>query len=236
MSRGWLASTLIAAACFVEPPTVTGCPRGEPGCDCDAGSCEAGSECVASIDKCVPDDCTPGTHTCFCTENGACDGVLLCREGVCVNEEMATGTGESAASSVTGSTGPGDSSMSATSTPTTEVSESDPMTSSATSTSDDAGSGETGSGSATSTSSTGGGPMTCEECILQQWSGKTCVIEQGACVGNSACMDIYDCFDVGGPSCCGKDSTAWMGWEDYIMCALAACGMDPAGCDGFSCM
>jgi hypothetical protein len=204
----WLLLTLVVVTgCFTEPDaSPDACVDGRAGCDCDAGTCEAELECVASIDKCVPNDCTPGERTCTCTDTGECLGALACREGVCADPQTGTTGNMSTSAPTTDDSG----SASTSSTDTTS-----PL-----STSDSSGSESTAGMMMTTASDTV--MPDCNMCLLEAING-----ECTDCASNSGCVAIHDCIFIEGNgfgSCCSdqnefpKNQAAW---NEYVVCAMA---------------
>lgn len=78
--------------CFTEEPppsagTTTGpsCVEGAIGCECYGnGTCDAGLECDAGAQLCIPSGCTPGELACRCDDDQLCTDALQCQQGVCV--------------------------------------------------------------------------------------------------------------------------------------------------------
>jgi hypothetical protein len=221
MRERLLPLVLVAIGCFSEPVTNAGeCVGGRPGCDCRAGQqCDEGSECVSSIDKCVPVECTPGAATCTCIDVGAgmCSGALECRGGVCL--EPGTGSDGGVASS-TGD--PGTSSTtngSSTSLSTTDV---PPVTETL--------------GSSTSidvtgvleSSSSGSAPIDCLDC-LQNAAVDSCADEFDTCTANErvgGCSTLAQCVleETGTiTECCEQNdgSSSHLHWNAFALCADA---------------
>jgi hypothetical protein len=225
----WLAIT----GCFSEgsdPPSE--CTPGDPGCDCASdGSCTEGNECVAAIDKCVPTDCTPGSRTCTCADGNECLGMLMCREGVCLDpppETTGDPTNASSSPSTTDATvtgpmtsSPGTDTVTDTSMPTGTGSATE---SSVDTTNDDA---DTGNPSTTSTGSETG-TVDCVQCLIDASTNMDCATTFANCSNDTdgdGCGGIYECVidHEGTPQeCCDLHNGTMSGhllWAAFTNCA-----------------
>jgi hypothetical protein len=245
LARAVLGSFLLCASgCFSEPSTNTGeqCVDGKPGCDCGVDdACDAGLECVISIDKCVPLDCTSGAFTCTCTDGGGCSGTLVCEGGVCL--EPPTGTtghesgvaevstvGSAASSATSGGSSETLGTLSTTDLPTTSLT-TDTLEGSITDVTD--------ATLSTDTSASEGGPFDCNACLEAAASGG-CSTQFGMC--NDAevmdgCADLSQCvFDGNGSiaECCAEhgNATGHVHWNAFALCAdaMECMGMCTSAC------
>lgn len=85
----------------------TSCIPGEPDCECNAGLCLAGLECIDNI--CSSPECTPGELGCECND-GLCLSGLECVAGMCL-EPGGDGDGDGDPGDGDGDTGDGDGDM-----------------------------------------------------------------------------------------------------------------------------
>jgi len=193
-TRSWLALVLVSG-CFSEPgslgegggtTSVQSCEAGGLGCVCYGNaSCDFGLECVTALDVCVPMDCAAGSLQCVC-DDGGCDGVLACTDGVCV--ESTPGTA-SATGDPTGdptgdtqvadeSTGPGTSSD-----PSATASE---------------GSSSSGSAEGTTEGETGEiqcGELACDECpVCAVGPAADCAALSAVCDDEPGCQTAASCL------------------------------------------
>jgi hypothetical protein len=214
------ALAFLCAGCFRDETAAEPCPVGEPGCRCDDGGCNVGSQCLASIGRCVPEGCTPGTHTCTCTPENTCDGALVCEAGVCLEDEMTSATADSQASNASVTQAPSTESQT---TMTTGMSDA------TLSTTDPPTTGSTGMPDTSSSSATTSEPDVCVTCLETAWSSVTCQDETNACLNDNGCNAIYGCFQEEGDACCGEDAMVHMLWAGFIECATNVC--NAAGCE-----
>lgn len=225
--RRWLV-LLATTGCFSErnaPPSE--CTRGEPGCDCASdGTCADGSECVASIDKCVPEDCTPGSRTCTCAAGMECLGMLTCQGGVCLDpapDTTADPTNASGAqtseASVTGpmTSSPGTDTVTDTSMPTSATAGTDSSV--------DTGEEMT---SASTTAPSDVGTVDCLQCLVEASADPMCTDAYGNCSDDSAlggCKGLYTCVvdqEAGLQECCETYNGTMTGhllWSAFTSCA-----------------
>jgi hypothetical protein len=238
MRWAWLATALLVAGCFEETPSASGCVDGEAACDCKTdGTCNADLECIASIEKCVPIGCTPGSESCTCVDD-TCLGELVCSEGVCMTPDAATtGGGASMSGSISDSvadTGPSttagatdpsdpsvtDPSVTDPSDPTIppDTDTIDPTDLTTSMTTDVTASDPTVMTDASASDSFGG---LCPDCIATAGMNM-CSAEYDACVQNVGCQEVYQCIlNLGGViDCCplGNDGAANL-WNDLVDCA-----------------
>ena len=214
--RWLLLSCVAVVGCFTEPEaSPDACVRGQAGCDCDAGTCDAGLECVASIDKCVPDDCSPGERTCTCARGEVCLAGLECRGGVCLEPQAGTTGNMTTSVPTTSADASGNTIMSG---PTSDMT-SDPLTGSS-------DSGHTSDGT-TSVMTTDTGFETeavdCDMCLLTAQSS-ACMTEFADCMLDDGCDSMRYCIFVDGvdySSCCPvSDVEGRELWNDYVECAM----------------
>lgn len=214
-------SLLCAAllSCFSEPASPQGdCPPGSAGCDCNAGVCDVGLDCVGGIDKCVPSGCDPGSLACTCGVGDACFDGLVCEEHVCA-----------AAGGSTGAVTATDGSTSATSAPSTDMSSdsgsSEPTGDTTRATMPDESTSM--DPATTSADDTGGRNRACIECVANEWGGNgDCGMSTQACIDNVECEAIHTCL-LGDPSlvaCCSGSSEANEAWNAFAACGAAQCG------------
>ncbi len=247
---------LVFAGCFSETEDLPGetCKDGEPGCDCTAeGTCLEGNECVASIDKCVPIDCTPGSRTCTCAEQMQCLGDLQCTGGVCLDPPPAT-TGDPTVASTTRDatddtlTGPMTSSQDTETSPATvgpvDTGDTSGMSSISSTTDSPTSTDDMGSlsdPSVTASSDSGVGPVDCEDCLFASANG-ACNTSAQTCFGDSAaggCSDLFYCIvdETDTVSACcdanGETPMSHLFWGIFLDCAqMQECMMM---CDAYDC-
>lgn len=225
--RCWCLAAIFVAGCFTEAPTVGSCRKGEAACDCNPdGTCDAGHECVASIDKCIPTGCTSGTQSCTCVDD-ECLGTLVCSGGVCVPPDgVSTGADASISDSVA------DATISSTTLGTmsdpvmTEPTDTTPVDSSTTdmpgTASSDPSDPSDPSVDATTVSDTG--PLEpCPACILL--ADDACERAITSCETDAAtggCNALMQCITGGNPvgECCLQASTknAVFLWNQLLAC------------------
>jgi hypothetical protein len=231
--RPWLV-LLCVAGCFSEPNTSGGgkeCVDKAPGCDCGEGdTCDAGLECVVSIDKCVPLDCTPGTRTCLCTDAGGCDGELVCDGGVCL--EPRTGSTGNETNAGTSTADPSSITAGSSTNPTDAMSTTGPEVTSSSSTGsnplDTSSTEPTDPTMPSESSSSEGGPVDCVSC-LQDSSIGACMMEYAVCVSDSetgGCDSLQACVfaNTALASCCDDNQGTVMThlyWNAFVFCAQA---------------
>jgi hypothetical protein len=238
-----VALTLLAAGCFSEAPSSSGCIDGEAACDCrpDA-TCDEGLECIASIDKCTPIGCTPGDESCTCVD-GNCLSGLVCSGGVCVPPSTATTGDDASVSSTTSTDTVAETTMGPGTTPSTTI---DSLTSNSTVPPLDTGETDpTGMSGSVSTDPTletlseasisDTSMDVCPECI-ELSSGQGCAAEYETCFLDDAangCSQLMECIFEGGTTdacCSGASADAPMLWAALVGCAemntcLGGCGL-----------
>jgi hypothetical protein len=235
--RRWLL-LLAITGCFSEANDPPGaCTPGEPGCDCTRdGTCVEGSECVASIDKCVPENCMPGSRTCTCAPGDECLGALTCQEGVCLDPQPET-TGDPTNASTNPSTTDATNTGPMTSSPGTETvtdtvtdtmpsdtgTASEPTTDTGSEVSDD-------SSSVSTTMPIADVPVmvVCSECLVDASMNDACSSYFDNCAGDSepdGCGELYICATTSGDSvqnCCDDNNGTMTGhilWGVFADCA-----------------
>jgi hypothetical protein len=229
MRSTWLALTLVAVGCFSEPSSSGGCVDGEAACDCRTDdTCDEGLDCVATIDKCVPTGCTPGSESCTCVD-GDCLSGLVCDGGVCIPPSAATTGGDASMSDSMATVG--------TVTMSVTITASDPSDS--TSTPDDTSATEpTGMSASMSTDpsdtsvggteeSTGASETSSEMCpgCIDSAASSTCGNEASVCQDhgeNMGCKALQGCISglVPVDDCCAAASPiARAYWNALVTCA-----------------
>ncbi|MBK6919679.1 MAG: hypothetical protein IPH07_19955 [Deltaproteobacteria bacterium] len=212
------------AACFVEPPDVTGpgtttstqeCVAGGVGCACYGnGTCDAGLECAAGPAVCVPAGCEPGQASCTC-DHDACLMPLVCIAGVCATPQG--GSSSDGSSGDSGVADDGTSSQSVTSEGETAA---------------DSSSGDVSAGSTTDV-----GPscdeLMCNECpsCVTEEDGD-CADDAAACEALEGCPAAAACLANCGisglcidPCCGGLSASAIAAASAVNVCRRDACSV-----------
>lgn len=96
---------------------------------------------------------------------------------------------------------------------------------------DDDGTGGTAGSAGRGGAGGTGGPNPCTQCITEE-----CATEAGACVGNSACQDLADCYDGCTDAACADEcDTAYPAgvtdWYALVTCSAQSCA-DPCEIEG----
>jgi hypothetical protein len=225
MRSTWLALALVAAGCFSESPSAGGCVDGEAACDCrpDA-TCDAGLECIASIDKCTPVGCTPGSESCTCVD-GDCLTGLVCDGGVCIPPSAATTGGDVSMSGTTSPDTVADTTLGSSTTPVTMT---DPATTDPTDASDPtippddtSASDVTESMSGTvSTDPTDASDPTLSDASDSVSFSDTVMEVCPACIDSAAfgvCQEAYDdCQTDAAPGGCNELRACIVGFQDTV--------------------
>jgi hypothetical protein len=220
-----------SSACFAEPPIAdtpdetsgASCSAGQQGCVCYGnGTCEAGLECNAQVELCIPERCVPGDLACVCA-NGDCAVPYVCTQGLCMPNtgasESSVGSADStgASSQDTGSEGTG-----------TTTSTSEHGSSSA----DDTGSETSSGGDPTGEGCAAQACATCVECV----DAEACAPEVVACDGVNGCATAVECLiqcgvylDCLDPCCSGLTPEQLVVVNDLMLCKSDEC---IATCEG----
>jgi len=174
------------------------CQPGNSGCPCYGNAtCDAGLECNATVELCIPADCAPGSEACTCND-GACLTELECQAGVCVTPSATTDP----ATTDPATTDP------ATSDPTTDVTTdpatTDPATTDPTTTdpatTDPSDSSATDPATTDPTSPCGGECMECLQCAVG--GGNKCDGVSAECAADQGCNDLFNCCATGDADLC----------------------------------
>lgn len=214
----------VFAACFTDPPAAdtsddtTGgsCTIGEQGCACYGnGTCEAGLECSADVQLCIPEQCMPGDLACICADGG-CVPPYVCAGSLCMPMASASETSDGSAdtSGSTPSTG-------------TEV------------TSASSGTDSSSDGAVDTTSDPTGGvecaAESCPDCVSCV-DTHACAAEVAACDVVNGCMTAVDCLiqcgvylDCLDPCCADLTTEQLAVVNDLILCKSDEC---VATCEG----
>lgn len=218
----------------------------EQGCSCTAAAgCDAGLECAASVDKCVPADCEAGFPACVCS-NGQCTDGYHCADGICVaGDDTQTGgpgsTGPEPTTTDPTSSTAGDSTEPTSTMPTTATETAETSTAEA-----DGPMPESSSGSGESSS---GGMPTCADeadcgacfaCAIAE--DGPCVEDDAACQGDDQCMGLETCAsncaeDGRGGDCVNTCCGLFDNGNQPPYSSLSACLNDACGdiCPDFAC-
>jgi hypothetical protein len=219
----------------------------EQGCKCTAeAGCDAGLECNASVDTCVPADCMPGFAACVCSDGQCTDG-YHCADGICVggDDSATSDPGSSGPDPTLTSTDPTTSSTAEDSTePTATMATTEPAESTETAEADgpmpESSSGEASSSSGEPTCADEAECGACFECAIAE--AGPCAEDDAACQGDDQCMGLETCASNcaadgrGGDcvnTCCGLFEDG--GQPPYS--TLSACLNDACGdiCPDFAC-
>lgn len=199
------------------------------GDSCTEKGCEAGLECAADVDKCIPADCTPGLAECVCS-NGQCVAGTHCAEGICMpgGTTLDPSTGS-------GSSGPVVTESSGSASTTTSASED-----ASSSVSADSGPGTTEESGESVSSGSSGEPTCaderdCEACLACAVAViGPCADDSMTCADDEQCQGLQTCvancaaMGDGGQcvnQCCGLFENGNMPpYSDLAMCMSDACG------------
>lgn len=202
-----------------------GCQPGGSGCPCYGNAtCDAGLECNATVELCIPADCTPGSDACTCND-GACLTGLECEAGVCVMPSATTDPATTDPATSDPTTDPSTTDPSTTDPSTTDPATTDPSDSSATdpTTTDPATTDPTGVDCEGDCSS-------CLNCAIAD--GGACGDPSLQCGADPNCVSLFDCCNVDPDGCATCCADAEQEVALPLFMALTACVNDGAPCPG----
>lgn len=230
-----VAALWLGPACFTEPgidPPVTddtggpSCMQGSAGCECYGnGTCDQGLTCETDLQRCIPENCTPGEDACVCAE-GQCDAPSECNSGICESPGADDGV-DDGGPGTSGTTTAGDGS-SATSVSADDTSTSEPSTTGDPDSTTGPGPEETSDSGGPVCDAAGGECEPCFDCV--DAPGSTCEDAHDACLGISGCMTAVSCLTDCGldgicfdPCCEGLDNTQVAAINALLLCRTDHC-------------